>query len=117
MTQEQLALLVGVSRQAVAKWETAGSYPETEKLIRLSQIFECTLDELVSGDLTGRPFEAGGAPAADPQDICGYDQAMRARASERHATSGQVDRRPGHPPHGKCRTPTQRSTSTLRAPP
>ena len=51
-----------------------------EKLIRLAQIFECTLDELVSGDLTTRPVEQGTPTAHDPQDICGYDQAMCAFA-------------------------------------
>ena len=51
-----------------------------EKLIRLAQIFECTLDELVLGDLTARPVEQGTPTAHDPQDICGYDQVMRAFA-------------------------------------
>ena len=57
MTQEQLAMLVGVSRQSVTKWEAERAYPEMDKLIKLTQIFDCTLDELVSGDLTGRAKE------------------------------------------------------------
>lgn len=83
MTQEQLAMLVGVSRQAVAKWEAGGTYPETEKLIRLAQIFECSLDELVSGDLTSRPVAPDCATPAssEPQDVCGYDQEMRSFAA------------------------------------
>lgn len=80
MTQEQLAMLVGVSRQAIAKWEAGGTYPETEKLIRLSQIFECSLDDIITGDLTSRPIEAAAPAPGAPQDICGYDQAMRSFA-------------------------------------
>ena len=49
MTQEQLATLVGVSRQSVAKWESERSYPEMDKLIKMTGIFGCTLDELVMG--------------------------------------------------------------------
>ncbi|MGN1234585.1 MAG: helix-turn-helix domain-containing protein [Christensenellaceae bacterium] len=49
-TQEQLAELLGVSRQAVGKWETDLAFPETEKLIRLSELYACSLDELVKGE-------------------------------------------------------------------
>lgn len=52
LTQEQLAEQVGVSRQSVAKWESDKSYPEMDKLIYLCQIFDCSLDDLVQGDLT-----------------------------------------------------------------
>jgi DNA-binding XRE family transcriptional regulator len=54
MTQEQLAMLVGVSRQSVTKWEAERAYPEMDKLLKLCQIFDCTLDDLVQGDLTAR---------------------------------------------------------------
>ena len=37
ITQEQLADLLGVSRQAVGKWESDVSYPEIDKLIRMSK--------------------------------------------------------------------------------
>lgn len=46
-TQEQLAELLGVSRQAVSKWESDLAYPETEKLIRLSELYDCSLDYLI----------------------------------------------------------------------
>lgn len=46
MSQETLAELAGVSRQSVSKWETGGSVPELEKLFRLCDIFDVTLDEL-----------------------------------------------------------------------
>lgn len=46
-TQEQLADVLGVSRQAISKWESDVAYPETEKLIRLSDLFHCSLDYLL----------------------------------------------------------------------
>lgn len=47
LTQEQLADLLHVTRQAVSKWESDRSYPETEHLLRMSDIFHCSLDDLL----------------------------------------------------------------------
>ena len=78
LTQEQLAMLLGVSRQSVSKWEAERAYPEMDKLLKLCDLFGCTLDELVCGDLTGRAAaEASSVLAGKPQDVTGYDQAMR----------------------------------------
>lgn len=38
-TQEQLADVLGVSRQAISKWESNITYPETDKLVRMSKLF------------------------------------------------------------------------------
>ncbi len=46
-TQEQLADVLGVSRQAISKWESDITYPETDKLIRISELFDCSLDYLL----------------------------------------------------------------------
>lgn len=46
-TQEQLADILGVSRQAISKWESNITYPETDKLIRISKLFNCSLDYLL----------------------------------------------------------------------
>lgn len=46
-TQEQLAGILGVSRQAISKWESNITYPETDKLIRMSELFNCSLDYLL----------------------------------------------------------------------
>lgn len=46
-TQEQLADILGVSRQAISKWESNITYPETDKLIRMSELFNCSLDYLL----------------------------------------------------------------------
>lgn len=72
-------MLLGVSRQSVTKWEAEKSYPEMDKLLKLCQIFECSLDDLVQGDLTGRAPapEAETVPTGPATDICGYDEHMR----------------------------------------
>lgn len=49
-SQNTLAEQLGVSRQSVSKWETNASVPDLDKLVRLSEVFQVTLDELVSGD-------------------------------------------------------------------
>ncbi len=79
MTQEQLAMLLGVSRQSVTKWESEKSYPEMDKLLKMCQIFDCTLDDLVQGDLTGKTPDPATtiAPGTPPADVFGYDEHMR----------------------------------------
>lgn len=52
ISQEQLADRLNVSRQSVSKWESGDSYPETEKLIAICQIFNCTMDDLVMGEIS-----------------------------------------------------------------
>ena len=47
MTQGDLAEALEVSRQSVSKWETGTAVPELDKLIKLSQIFGVSIDELV----------------------------------------------------------------------
>lgn len=56
MSQEQLAELVGVSRQAVAKWEGDKAEPSTGNLVLLAKIFGISLDEL-SGNWEAEPAE------------------------------------------------------------
>ena len=46
-SQEQLAEKLGVSRQAVSKWERAEASPDTDNLIALAKIYEISLDELL----------------------------------------------------------------------
>ena len=51
-TQEQLADILGVSRQSISKWESDIAYPETDKLIELGKIFDCSLDYLLKEEIT-----------------------------------------------------------------
>lgn len=60
-TQEQFAELLGVSRQAVSKWESDIAFPETEKLIRISELYGCSVDYLLKEDAA--------APSAEPADL------------------------------------------------
>ena len=46
-SQEAFAKLVGVSRQAVYKWEAGQSYPEAEKLIEIKKLFGIKIDDLL----------------------------------------------------------------------
>ena len=47
LSQEQLAEQLGVSRQAVSKWERAESAPDTDNLIALAQLYQISIDELL----------------------------------------------------------------------
>lgn len=49
ISQEELASLMNVTRQAVSKWETDQTLPDSEKIIRLSEIFGVTTDYLLKG--------------------------------------------------------------------
>ena len=61
MSQDALANALDVSRQSVSKWENNAAVPELDKLLKLSEIFGVTLDELV-----GREASAPTPPAAPP---------------------------------------------------
>lgn len=54
LTQEQFAELMKVSRQSVSKWEMNLSYPDTEKLIRMSKLFSCSLDYLLKDEIENK---------------------------------------------------------------
>lgn len=48
LSQEELADKLGISRQAVSKWERAEASPDTDNLILLARLYEVSLDELLS---------------------------------------------------------------------
>ena len=50
MSQEQLAEKLGVSRQAVTKWETDAGIPDIENIMALSALFDISIDELLSNE-------------------------------------------------------------------
>ena len=51
-TQEQLADILQVSRQSVSKWELDISYPETDKLIEIGELFNCSMDYLLKDNVS-----------------------------------------------------------------
>ena len=58
-TQEQLADILAVSRQSISKWESDTAYPETEKLIEMGKLFDCSMDYLLKDEIT----EKSGTPS------------------------------------------------------
>ena len=63
MTQDQLANLMGISFQAVSKWENGLSSPDVSSFPMLADVFGVTIDELF-----GREAEPREAPAAEPKN-------------------------------------------------
>ncbi|MDE6737685.1 MAG: helix-turn-helix domain-containing protein [Lachnospiraceae bacterium] len=51
MTQEELAEKMGVSRQTVSKWELGSIMPEIEKLVELCEMFNCSVDQILKGNM------------------------------------------------------------------
>lgn len=49
LSQEELAEKIGVSRQAVSKWERAESSPDTDNLIALAKLYDMPLDDMIKG--------------------------------------------------------------------
>ena len=73
LSQDALAEKLGVSRQAVSKWERDEAVPEVEKLLRLSELYGVSLDELVKGD----------APESAPQAESQGESQAESAASRR----------------------------------
>ncbi len=71
LSQEELAEAVGVSRQAVSKWETGEATPEVAKLLLLSRAFGVTADWLISDDgpdAPSGPSKNREEPKAEPRE-------------------------------------------------
>ena len=65
LSQEELAEQLAVSRQSVSKWETGQSVPDLDKLIKLSDLFGVSVDELVREGERPQPQEP-----PQPQAVC-----------------------------------------------
>lgn len=63
LSQEELAHIVGVSRQAVQKWEAGASRPDLDNLTALAQCFAVSLDYLILGQEAAAP---GPTPQGEP---------------------------------------------------
>ena len=82
LSQGELAEKLGVSRQAVSKWETDAGLPDLDRLIALSGLYNITLDELVKGTAPS-PAPADGAQAA------AFPPEASPAAAEKPASGGQ----------------------------
>lgn len=63
ITQEQLADAVGVSRQAVSKWEAEQSVPDLERVVAMAEYFDVTTDYILRG-IEPAPKKGSGSRAA-----------------------------------------------------
>ena len=52
LSQEELAEKLGVSRQSVSKWESNNTYPETDKIVQICNLFDCSMDDLINDKVT-----------------------------------------------------------------
>ena len=59
LSQEELAEKIGISRQAVSKWERAEASPDTDNLILLAKLYGVTLDELLRTESDPLPNSEG----------------------------------------------------------
>lgn len=67
-TQEELAEKLGVSRQAVSKWESAGSIPDLQKVIQLATVFGVSTDYLLMDDIGPEPKVTVTYPEAEQKE-------------------------------------------------
>lgn len=82
LSQEALAAQLGVSRQAVSKWERSESSPDTDNLIALAALYGVSLDELLYGE------EASDADGSEDGSTETVDEAKEAEDSAEHADCG-----------------------------
>lgn len=68
-SQEGLAKQIGVSRQAISKWESGAGFPDLEKTILLCRLFGCTADELLNPEAENGAAGESGALTADAGTI------------------------------------------------
>ena len=72
LSQEQLAEQLGVSRQAVSKWEAGNSYPDMEKMLQMCKILNCHLEDLMDDGSIGNISTEGSKNKID-LNVCMQD--------------------------------------------
>lgn len=82
LSQEALAAQLGVSRQAVSKWERSASSPDTDNIIALAALYGVSLDELLYGEAAS---DADGSEDGSTETV---DEAKEAEDSAEHADCG-----------------------------
>lgn len=87
LSQETLSAQLGVSRQAVSKWERSESSPDTDNLIALAALYGVSLDELLYGEAVDSTDDSQADDEAQDSDAGAKasDKAEEAEASTEHA--------------------------------
>ena len=65
-SQEELAEKLGISRQAVSKWESAGSIPDLQRIIQLSELFGVSTDYLLKDEMDSSSYISTEVTEAEP---------------------------------------------------
>ena len=71
LSQEQLAEQLNVSRQAISKWESGNAFPESEKLIIISNYFGVSVDYLLKDDIEDDAKIANNEGGRNPKMLAG----------------------------------------------
>lgn len=95
LSQEDLAARLGVSRQAVSKWERAESSPDTDNLIALAQLYGVSLDALLlnGGAAASAQSEPEAPPSYEPYDPTQYDAGPSLYEQQLHWEEGDAERK------------------------
>lgn len=86
-SQGDLADALDISRQSVSKWETDASIPELDKLLKLSELFGVTLDELVRGEDAPKTETAAPVAQAVPAS---FTPQTSSEQEKRHTIVGTI---------------------------
>jgi transcriptional regulator with XRE-family HTH domain len=92
LSQEELAEKLGVSRQAVSKWERSESSPDTDNLIALARLYDLSLDELIYGEKM--TFDQKEDKTDNSQDINSEDRLNNDSTDEADDDYDQIDVKP-----------------------
>ena len=75
LSQEELAGELGVSRQAVSKWETGQAQPDLDKIVQLAAFYKTTVDDLLSNNREMPESAAAPDPAVTPGPVAKCEEA------------------------------------------
>ena len=101
-TQEELAQKLGVSRQSVSKWESAGAIPDLKKIIQLADLFGVSTDYLLKDEVEKENTET----------ICDTDCELH-RVSMEEANTYMDEKKKAAPMLANCRKAYARCASSF----
>lgn len=81
-SQEELAEKIGVSRQAISKWERGESSPDTENLIALSRLYNVTIDEMINTENEPVKAEKAAEEKYEQSESADYEKDSRTEGDE-----------------------------------